>query len=140
MAKVVTSLGQGGPIRAETELGWNRGAIRKELHEVESGIRCVDNFAARGRKRPEYYLPNLLADIQSIVDGQSQTDPTFATTRLYTSISAAEVRRQLQIQKGYTDDGQLPTEETLRQKLNELGYQVRSVKKVGLKKTSSFSF
>ena len=60
-----------GPTRAETELGWIRGGIRKGLHELESGIRCVDNFAARGRKRPEYYLPNLLADIQSIVDGQS---------------------------------------------------------------------
>ena len=79
----------------------------------------MGNFDARGRKRPEYHLPNLLADIQSIVDGQSQTDLTFATTRLYTRISAAEVRRQLQIQKGYTD-GQLLTEETLRQKLNAL--------------------
>ena len=63
MAKVVTSLGQGGPIRAETELGWNRGAIRKVLHELETGIRCVDDFAARGRKRADYHLPNLLADI-----------------------------------------------------------------------------
>lgn len=128
MAKVVLSLGQGGPTRAETELGWNRGTIRKGLHELESGMRCVDNFAARGRKRAEYHLPNLLADIQSIVDGQSQTDPTFTTTRLYTRISAAQVRHQLQIQKGYTNE-QLPTEETLRQKLNQLGYQVRSVQK-----------
>ena len=49
MAKVVLSLGKGGATPAESELGWNRGAIRKELHEVESGIRCVDNFAARAR-------------------------------------------------------------------------------------------
>ena len=82
---------------------------------MESAIRCVDNFAARGRKRPEYHLPNLLANIQSIVDGQRQTDPTIATTHLYTRFSAAEVRRQLQIQKGYIDE-QLPTEEPLRQK------------------------
>jgi hypothetical protein len=39
-----------------------------------------------------------------------------------------EVRKQLILQKGYTD-GELPTEETIRVKLNELGYQLRSVRK-----------
>ena len=63
MAKVVLSLGKGGATPAESELGWNRGAIRKVLHELETGIRCVDDFAARGRKRADYHLPNLLADI-----------------------------------------------------------------------------
>jgi hypothetical protein len=58
----------------------------------------------RGRKRSEEHLPQLLDDIQAIVDEQSQTDPTFKTTRLYTRITAQEVRQQLIRQKGYTDE------------------------------------
>lgn len=78
-------------------------------------------------------MPNLLDDIEDIVDGQSQTDPTFKTTRLFTRISASEVRKQLILQKGYSD-AELPTEETVRVKLNELGYRLRSVQKSRPKK------
>jgi len=69
-----------------------------------------------------------LEDIRAIVDGQSQTDPSFRTTRLYARLSAAEVRRQLIRQKGYTHE-ELPTEETIRVKLNDLGYKLRAVQK-----------
>ena len=79
---------------------------------MESGFTCLDACTARGRKRVEDHLPTLLADIKAIVDSQSQTDPQFRTTRLYTRLSAAEVRRQLIGQKGYTDDT-LPTVQTL---------------------------
>jgi hypothetical protein len=44
-------------------------------------------------------------------------------------LSAGSVRRELIKQKGYTDE-QLPTEETIRQWLNELGYTLKRVKKV----------
>jgi len=128
MAQVVKLLGKGGQRRAEREFNWNRGTIRKGLHELESGFACIDAFSARGRKRAEEHLPNLLKDIKAIADEQSQTDPTFKTTRLYTRITANEVRQQLILQKGYTDK-ELPTEETIRVKLNELDYQLRSVQK-----------
>lgn len=128
MARIVRSLGYGGQSKAERELGWCRNTILKGTNELASGVRIVDNFSARGRKKAEEKLPNLLLDIQAIVDGQSQTDPTFQTTRLYTRLSAAEVRRQLIAQKGYTDQ-ELPTEETIRVKLNDLGYKLRAVQK-----------
>ena len=78
---------------------------------------CVDAFALRGRKRAEVHLPNLLTDIQAIVDSQSQADPQFRSHRLYTRLTAAEVRRQLIAQKGYPD-AVLPTAETIGTKLN----------------------
>lgn len=81
-----------------------------------------------GRKRSEEHLPNLLKDITAIVDGQSQTDPQFRTNRLYTRLTATEVRRQLIAQKGYSDD-ELPTAETITTKLNELGYSLKKVAK-----------
>ena len=133
MAQVVRSLGRGGQRLAQRELGWCRDTIRKGARELDSGIRCEDNFSARGRKRAEYHLPNLLSDIEIIVESQSQTGGTFAPHRLYTRLSAAEVRRQLIQQKGYTDE-EMPTEETIRVKLNELGYRLRSVSKSRPKK------
>jgi hypothetical protein len=128
MARIVKVLGRGGQVYAERKLGWNRRTIRKGSHELESGIRCIDNFAARGRKRAEEHLPNLLSDMRAIVDSQSQTDPTFRTTRLYTRLTAAEVRRQLIEQKGYTDE-ELPHVGTISVKLNQMGYRLRTVQK-----------
>ncbi len=128
MARIVKSLGYGGQSLAERELGWNRQTIRKGRRELESGFRCVDGFTGRGRKRAEEHLPDLLDDMRHIVDGQSQTDASFQTTRLYTRLSVAEVRRQLIERKGYTD-AELPCEETLRIKLNQIGYHLRPVKK-----------
>lgn len=133
MAQVVQALGKGGQRRAEIELGWQRRSIRKGMHELESGFRCYDNFSARGRKPVEHHLPNLLDDIKAIVDAESQTDPTFKTTRLYTRLSAAEVRKQLIKQKEYSDE-ELPTPETIRTKLNQLGYHPKKVKKSQPKK------
>lgn len=128
MARVVKLLGKGGQSQAKRELGWNRNTIRKGLGELESGERHIDNYGARGRKRAEEHLPNLLQDIREIVDGQSQTDPSFESSRLYTRLSAAAVRRALISRKGYTDE-ELPSQETIRVKLNKLGYTLRSVKK-----------
>jgi hypothetical protein len=112
MARIVKSFGYSGQSLAEKELGWCRNTIRKGKRELESGIPIADNFAAGGRKKVEEKLPHLLADISAIVDGHSQTDPTFQTTRLYTRISARAVRQALIEQKGYSDE-QLPTEETI---------------------------
>ena len=133
MARVAGALGYGGQSRAARELGWNRSTIRKGRGELASGQPIQDNFSARGRKPAEHHLPDLLQDIQALVEAQSQTDPTFATTRLYTRLSAAEVRAQLIKQKGYTDQ-ELPCEDTIRVKLNALGYTLRSVKKSQPKK------
>ncbi len=128
MAQVVKALGKGGQRRAEIELGWHRRTIRKGTHEFESGFRCYDNFSARGRKPVEHHLPNLLTDIKAIAEAESQTDPTFKTTRLYIRLSAAEVRNQLIKQKDYSEE-ELPCEDTIRTKLNELGYHPKKVKK-----------
>jgi hypothetical protein len=113
---------------AERELGWHRDLIRKGQREVASGIICVDAFELRGRRPTESRLPNLLADICRIVDSQSQTDPKFMTNRLYSRLSAAEVRRQLIAEKGYSS-AELPSEETIRQRLNQLGYYPSKVGK-----------
>ena len=136
MARIAQLLGPGGQRQAERELGWNRVTIRKGLHELTSGVRCVDAFCMRGRKRSEEHLPTLLEDIKSLVDAQCQTDPTFQTQRLYTRLSAATVRQQLIKQFGYRHRD-LPTEETIRCKMHQLGYHLTKVQKCKPKKTTT---
>ena len=128
MAKAVQAMGRGGQIWAEAHLGWNRETIRKGTHELRTGMTCVDAFHCRRRKPAEEHLPRLLDDIRAIADGQSQADSKFQTNRLFTRISAAEVRRQLIATKGYTDE-QLPTQQTINRKLNLLGFRLTKVAK-----------
>lgn len=135
LARTVEEFGPGGQRRAERELGWSRVTIRKGQRELASGFACVDAFALRGRKRAEAHLPHLLADLEAIVGGQSQADPTFRTTRLYTRLTAAEVRRQLVAQQGYTDAA-LPCVQTIGAKLNALGYYPQAVAKTQPQKSS----
>jgi hypothetical protein len=128
MAAVVKGLGIGGQTLVERELGWNRRTIRKGMQELESGKPFIDGFERSGRKRVETKLPSLLEDIKSLVDPQSQTDPSFKSTRLYTRLTSSEVRRQLIEQFGYSDE-ELPSSETIRRRLNDLGYTLKRVLK-----------
>lgn len=129
MARVAQTLGRGGPVLLQRELGWSRATISKGTRELQSGITCVDAYTARGRRRAEAQLPNLLTDIRALAEQHSQTDPSFQSTRLYLRLSAASIRQQLIEQKGYSADT-LPSQEVIRQRLNELGYTLRAVKKV----------
>jgi Rhodopirellula transposase DDE domain len=135
LARTVRELGPGGQRLAERELGWSRVTVRKGLHELSSGITCVDGYALRGRKKAEDHLPHLLADIRAIVDSQRQADPQFRTRRLYTRLTAGEVRRQLIAQRSYTDAA-LPCERTIATKLNLLGYTLTKVAKTRPQKQS----
>lgn len=135
MAKTVNAMGPGGQAWAEAHLGWNRQTIRKGMHELRTGMTCVDATHCRRRKPAEGHLPRLLEDIRSVVDGQSQADPKFQTDRLFTRISAAEVRRQLIATKGDTDE-ELPTQQTINTKMNRLGYRLSKVAKCRPQKES----
>lgn len=128
MARVVNILGRGGQSFAERSLGWNRGTVRKGQSEVRSGQAIEDRFHLRGRKRAEEHLPELLQDICSIMEPAVQADPTFRSTRTYCPLSANEVRDRLLTDFDYTD-AELPCVRTLRNKLNDLGYRLRKVRK-----------
>jgi hypothetical protein len=136
IARTVAAMGRGGQVWAEAHLGWNRETIRKGMHELRTGMTCVDAFHCRRRKPAEEHPPRLLEDIRSIADGQSQADPRFQTDRLFTRISAAEVRRQLIATKGYTD-AELPTQQTINKKLNLLGFRLTRVARCRPQKESS---
>lgn len=117
MARVVKMLGRGGQRFVERELGWNRGTIRKGLEELESGVLYQDNFSARGRKPIEAHLPNLLDDMERIIKKHGLDGGSSRVVR----ISCPEIRRRLIREMDYRD-ADLPTNETLRKKVHQLGY------------------
>jgi hypothetical protein len=98
------------------------------LHEASQGLRCVDNFAAKGSRPLEEKDPQLAADSRALVEPHTQADPELKSSRRYTNLSAAEVLQALQSQKGYSAD-RLPSERTMRDILNRLGYRLKRIQK-----------
>jgi Rhodopirellula transposase DDE domain len=96
------------------------------LYDVTSTY--VDNYRVRGRHKSEILLPNLEADIRSLVDPESQADPKFQSTFLYARITALAVRSALVSQKNY-DSEQLPSRQTIGAILNRMGYRLKKHKK-----------
>jgi Rhodopirellula transposase DDE domain len=134
-AEVATELCGGNPRAAERRFGWGRDAVATGLHEASQGIRCVEDFAARGARPSEEKDPQLAADIRAIVEPCTQADPELKSLRRYTNLSAAEVLQALKDQHGYADD-RLPGERTMRDILNRLGYRLKRIQKAKpLKKT-----
>ena len=74
-AEVATELCGGDPRQAERRFGWGRDTVATGLHERRSGLRCRENFAARGRKRSEDKDPQLAADIRAIVEPHATPIP-----------------------------------------------------------------
>lgn len=118
----------GSARKAETVFGWDRETVELGLNELRTGIECLGNFSARGRDKTEEMAPQLEEDIRSLAEPQSQTDPKFQTPFKYTRITARALRKALIDKKGWQDED-LPTENTLGNILNRLGYRLRRVQK-----------
>ena len=133
-AEVAVGLCGGNARQAERRFGWGREAVEKGLQERHHGLRCLEDFAARGRQRSEEKDPRLAADIRAIVEPHTHADPELKSSRRYTNLSAAEVRAAL-IEKGYPRPD-LPSERTMRDILNRMNYRLKRLRKgVPLKKT-----
>src|SRR6266550_1823213 len=95
IAEVTFSLCNGNARGSEERFGWGRQTAIKAMRERQTGIRCLENFAARGAKRTEVRNPQLARDIAAIVDPKTQADPELKSERRYTNLSAREVREAL---------------------------------------------
>jgi propanediol dehydratase large subunit len=70
LAQVAIDYFEGSSRKAERVMGRSRKTVEKGLKELETGINCVDNFQARGRKKTEQNLVNLELDIESLISGR----------------------------------------------------------------------
>ena len=127
-AQVCLTLCHGNPRQAERDFGWGRQTVQKGLHEYQSGIRCLENFKARGHHRTEDQNPQLAQDIREIVEPQTYADPELRSSRRYSNLTAAEVLTALQTTKGYRKED-LPKERTMRNILNRMNYRLKRIQK-----------
>lgn len=127
-AQVCLTLCNGNPRQAERRFGWGRQTVQKGLHEWRTGVRCLENFKARGSRRSEDHNPQLAADIRAIVEPHTYADPELQSDRRYSNLTAAEVLRALQTTKGYRPED-LPCERTMRDILNRLNYRLKRIQK-----------
>jgi transposase len=135
VAEVTLQLCGGSARRAERRFHWGRETVTKGLHELQQGIRCLDNFQARGRPRFEDKHPQLAQDIRELVEPRTHADPELKSDRRYANLSAAETLTLLQTKKGYAKEA-LPSARTMRDILNRLGYRLQRIQKAKpLKKT-----
>lgn len=135
LAEVTLQMCDGNTRKAERRFGWGRDTIAKGLQELRQGIRCVENFAARGRPRWEEEDPQRAQDIRAIVEPFTQADPELKSDRRYTNLTAKELRQQLQTKQGYAEKD-LPSERSFRDILNRMGYRLKRIQKAKpLKKT-----
>ena len=127
-AQVCLTLCDGSPRQAERDFGWGRQTVQKGLHESQSGIRCLENFKARGHRRTEDQNPQLAQDIRDIMEPHTYTDPELKSSRRYSNLTAAEVLSALQDTKGYRKED-LPKERTMRDILNRMNYRLKRIQK-----------
>jgi hypothetical protein len=118
----------GSPRQAERMFGWGREAVNTGLNERRTGIRCRDDFASRGRHKTEEQWPELAQEIHALVEPHSQADPKFQTPLAFTRITAPAVHQQL-VARTEADTRPVPTERTILNILNRLGYRLRRVRK-----------
>ncbi len=134
LAEVATELCGANARQAERRFGWGRDTVEKGLHERQTGLRCLEDFVARGRQRVEDKDPRLAADIRAIAEPHTYADPGLKSSRRYTNLSAAEVRQAL-IARGHAE-ADLPAERTMRDILNRMNYRLKRLQKgKPLKKT-----
>ncbi len=116
------------PRRAEEVFGWGREAVNTGLNELRTGIRCVEDFSARGRHKTEEAAPELVPQIHALVEPLSQADPKFQTPLAYTRMTAKAVHQHLEAEAAKTGRS-VPAERTVYDILNRLGYRLRRVLK-----------
>ena len=105
-AKVAVDYLGGSARRAETVFGWGREAVQKGLLERQgtpaiSEVSVDPSVKPPGRPKAEDRLPQLEADIRSLVEPRSQVDPKFQSAFAYTRMTAASVRQALITRMGY---------------------------------------
>jgi hypothetical protein len=113
------------PRLAEKVFGWARDSVQTGLHEQRSGIRCVERFHERGRKRTEDVAPAIVAAIRRLVEPQAQIDPTFESPLAFTRVTAQAVRDELLKDPALAPH--VPCRQTVGNILNRLDYRLRPV-------------
>ena len=132
MGDVTQTLLDGKRRVAEDVFGWSRKAVELGIHEHQTGIACINDISARSKPKTEDKHPELLAEIQTIMEPHSESQASLRTTLLYTNMTAKTVHEAL-MQKGWTE-ASLPSVRTISNLLSRQDYRLRTVAKSKVQK------
>ena len=132
MGDVTVALLDGKQRVAENVFGWKRLTIEVGIHEYQTGITCINDISTRVKPKTEDKHPELLAEIQTIMEPHSESESSLRTTLLYTHMTAKTVHEAL-VQKGWSTQS-LPSVRTISNLLNRQDYRLRTVAKTKVQK------
>jgi hypothetical protein len=127
-ASIASEYFEGSARKAERSMGWGRQSIETGLGEAKTGIRCLDNFKGRGRKRTEDKIEGLEEDVLAIAEWHTLADPAVKSSLTYTRLTGESLKKALVEDKGYAEE-KLPSTNTLRSMLNRMGFNRKRVQK-----------
>jgi hypothetical protein len=136
MADVTITLLDSKPRLAESVFGWSRATVSLGMNELRTGLICKNDLSTRHKPKTEEKYPQLVEDINKIMEPMSHADPGLRTTLSYTNLSASAVKAAL-IEMGWSIDI-LPGIRTISEILNRQGYRLRTVAKSKVKKNKRY--
>jgi hypothetical protein len=132
MGDVALTLLDGKHRVAEDVFGWSRSAVEVGIKEFQTGFSCVNDISARRKPKAEEKSPELLAEIHTIMEPDSEAESHLRTTFLYTNMTARSVYNAL-VEKGWSKET-LPSVRTISNILNRQDYRLRTVAKTKVQK------
>jgi len=132
MGDVTLTLLDGKHRVAEDVFGWGRSAVELGIKEFQTGLLCVNDISARRKPKTEEKNPELIAEIRTIMEPDSEAESHLRTTFLYTNMTARAVHNAL-VEKGWSEES-LPSVRTISNILNRQDYRLRTVAKTKVQK------
>jgi len=132
MGDVTLTLLDGKHRVAEDVFGWGRSAVELGIKEFQTGLLCVNDISARRKPKTEEKNPELIAEIRTIMEPDSEAESHLRTTFLYTNMTARAVHNAL-VEKGWAEES-LPSVRTISNILNRQDYRLRTVAKTKVQK------
>ncbi len=83
MAEVAETLCYGSARLIETEFSVGRKTVQLGMNEKRTGLICYGHYAFSGKQKTEDVSPQLIQDIRSLVEPESQADSQRRNTFAY---------------------------------------------------------
>ncbi|MDQ7022002.1 MAG: hypothetical protein Q9M97_00450 [Candidatus Gracilibacteria bacterium] len=100
-AEVTNEYLGGSSRKAETIFGWNSRTVKLGINELRTGITYLLGYKNRGSKNTEDVDLNLEKDLEELLKNDIQADEKLGNSFKYLKISAREVCKKLEENKGY---------------------------------------
>ena len=133
-AKMCSKYANESPRVAESPFRWNRKAVERGIDEQQPDCSKVaptsqsDTTSHRERPRVEDQCPDILRVTKQLLDGKTQADPKFQTTKLFTRITGISLRESLATTLGIPIH-KIPSSRTLQRVMNRNGHSLRRLRK-----------